>query len=247
MLTGKDKVIDFLKFNEMKFWRLRRTDAGPFLFAQLDESFTMDDSMRRLTDALNYLDPGNYFIECGEGPSDKRGWHKTPFRIEGGVLGMAGIGAMTMQTGITPEEVSMKIAEALEKERAARKIEELEKQLKEAQQKARELEQESNNFSNRLMTRIEPYVGSILQGLGINPQQPAGRIAGIEDTHFEHMEEKAEDQQKRLEAAFERWSKYESDPALVIEKIVDLAESNPAVYAKAKNLLFNPSLLNLLG
>jgi hypothetical protein len=248
MLNGREKAIDFIKFNGFKFWKLRRNEKGPYLFVFQNEDSTMQDSEVRLKDALNYLEPGNYWIETGEKATDTRGWHSSPFRIEGAGYGIGNLPVSGIGT-LTPELVQEKINEALSRERQTRDLEDLRKKLLEAETKAKELEREKDSFLMRLGNGLVPYIGTIIEGFGITPstKYAPARIAGIDEPNKnQNMAEKAVDQQKRLEIAFEKWAKYESDPALVIEKIVELAETNPKVYAKAKNILFNPEILNIL-
>lgn len=243
MLIGKSKAIDFVKINEAPYWRVRRSENSPYVFTALGNA-SLDESLKRLGECLDYLEPGNYFLECSQKENDNRGAFKTPLRIDGIGQGinpaypqqMSGIG------GITPDEVEKRIADALQRERDNQAMEALKKRNYELELELREKNDELNSFMIQFGKRIEPYVGELLGAF--MPKPIPQRIAGIQPKQTQNqkpvnemMEQQGSEIAARAEAALEKWVETDPDCIDLLEKIVKLSEQNPTMYAQAKSLL----------
>lgn len=249
MITGKNRVLEFVKMNNAPYWQVRRGEGSAPIMEYnppAPNTASIDESCTRLNTLLNMIDNGTYFIECWESAGQKKGWFKDSFQInENGYGAPAGISGFQQQSNIiTPDEVEKRIQDALNRDREARELEAIKKENEELKKRNKELQDESDSFMPRLMKRAEPYIGQLLEGFGFIPaQQPAAvRISGL-DTEKKH--EMANKVNERVEAALEKW--YEKDPQCIelIEKIVELAETKPAVYEKAKGFLINPGMISM--
>jgi len=218
MLLGKSEVIDWIAFNNTPFFNLRRTEKGPRILVKNEpDNLTIEESQEYLGRVLDMLDKGTYHIDAWGAGWQNNQWVKSSFRL-GPVAGTeaAGIGDM----GDIEARVMGKLKKEMEFER-----------LKEENA---ELRQEIDSFNYRIGRRIEPYIPGIIEGVfGVKLQsEPPAQVAGIED-------QDPEKDQERLERAFEKWFKIETEvsPVVLVEKIVELAEKDPKMYAQAKKML----------
>lgn len=242
MLIGKDKAVSFIKMNEAPFWRIRRSENSPYIFTALGNA-SLDESIKRLAECIDYLEPGNYFLECSQKEADNRGAFKTPLRL--GEAGnnfpqqypMQGINAIG---SIAPNEVQQKIDEAITRERERMKLEKLEEENKRLQNELHDKESELNSFMVQIGKKLEPYIGTIMGTF--MPAAPVQRIAGLpkqkQPVKQVNMEQ-AENIAQRAEQALDKWVDIDPNCIELLEKIVKLAETNPAMYEQAKSLLNN--------
>lgn len=224
MLNNTDSVIEWLRVSERPYWKIRRSEKGPVIFETGDpDNFTIDDSIALIQQYLGMLSNGNYYINAYR-KANQTGitWSSTPFfHNRGSSQGIGnvnpGIGALSVE-----QEVARQISEL-----------ELKRENEELKKLNQELEAEISGTQHSLIKRTEPYIVPLLKYYfpGVVPETES-QISGIDQA-------KIEDAQERLENAFARWYKYEKDPVVIVERIAELAEKDPATYNMAKNLLFN--------
>ena len=253
MITGKNKILDFVSLNNSPYWQVRRGEGSapimeynpaPPILASIDESKT------RLQTLLNMLDNGTYFIEAWESAGQKKGWFKDSFQINENGYGSFNPSQISgvQVPSITPEDIEKRISEALERDREKRRFEALEAENKDLLKRVKEINEANDAFWLRVMKRAEPYIEPIMNGLGILPQTPAPATAAISGIHGnENKQQMANEINDRAERALERWFEKDQDCITLMEKIVELAETKPEIYTKAKGLLMNPTMLSFLG
>jgi hypothetical protein len=225
MITGKDKVIEFIRFNEAPFWRIRKSENGAPI-TESDKPLTMDESVTRLERAFSLIGPGTYFLECWETEGQKKMWFKDTFQILPDNLQSAYVGAI-QQSERPAQDINELVREAVEKERTRVKLEELEAKCKALEAENAQLIKEADSATDRIFQKVEPYLGDIMNALTGKTPEPAA-IAGTEKTN---------EAQTRLEKAFELWQQHEHDTIGMVENIAKLAATDKGTYNMARNFL----------
>jgi hypothetical protein len=221
MIIGTDRVIEWVRQNNCPFWRIKSGEKGfVLLVSDKDEKTTLEESLQKLQTSLQMLGAGSYFIEAWHEGLNQNSWFKTRFSLNEGVSGFP---MMQPQQQNSNVDIAEQIREGIEKYK-------LSEELHRLKIENNELRSQLDSATTRILGRVEPYLGQILGG--IFPAQPG--ITGITNNN----EEMSPDQQK-LEKAIETWSKKDSDFALLIEKISQLAETDPNTYNMAKGMLLN--------
>lgn len=223
MLIGLDKVLDWARDNGCIYWKILSSQNGYIIYALNDKSeiTNIEDSVNILRERLQMLTDGNYFIE-GSYPKISNNSHfKSKFLLNGNNPAMP-IGQINQPA---PIDIEAKILEGIEKYKTGEEL----ARLKIENQ---ELRTQLDGATNRILGRVEPYLGQILQG--IFPQVP--NVSGIQQNNS--IEPMNADEQK-LQKALEAWSNKDTDFLTLIEKISQLASSDPATYNMAKGILLN--------
>lgn len=142
------------------------------------------------------------------------------------VPGSIGIGSPYNAQDVQAQ-INAAVSGAIEKMTQELRIKELEKErdmLKE-QIKANE-----PGVLERIATRIEPFIEPVMAGIF---KQKAASVAGPE----KEVKEITDDEQRRAEAALQKFYQQEPDATQVLEKIVKLQQENPDMYKTAKSFL----------
>ncbi len=219
MLLGKNEVIEWIALNGTPYWNIRRNEKGARILSKAEpENLTIEESQAYLERVLDMFEKGTYHIDAYKKGMQPNQYLKSAFRI-----GSIGTGIEGSSIG-SIDDIESRVMEKLRKEM------EFDRLKTENEELRREIESVNHNVSRRL----EPYIPHIIEsvfGTKIETAS-ASQVAGIPD-------EDLEDQQKRLEVAFSKWFEIEkeSSPVIIVEKFIELAEKNPAMYAQAKKLL----------
>jgi hypothetical protein len=234
MIVGRENIEKWLRMHALLYWKVTNA-AGTQIFAESPEeaSLTLENSVSFLNQNLDMFMPGNYLIEAWQKENQKKSRYKMVFQISGEktASGIGSVSPLPMQPSFNLQE---EIQKALDSERNRNKIETLEKEKAALEAKVRELEAEINSTGHRVMNRLEPHLGSIMQGLGLTVanSSPAALAGPVK-------EETVDDNQKRLETAYELWGKHEADPVTITEKIANMAATDSGTYAMARNILMS--------
>lgn len=235
MTTGKDSIIEALRLGNLKYWKLRNI-AGTNLIASSaeDESATIEGSIALFEKWIDLTGPGQYSLEAWEVKGQTKERKKINFEIPAGsATGPAGIGAITIPAGISPEDVQTRIDKAMSDYKTELRLKELEGKIRVLETEKKELEDQVNSAGNRIMEKLGPHLGPIMAGLGLSvPQASVATIGNAGD---------GDELDKRLEQALENWMKEESGETIVklVENIAKLASNNRQTYDMAKGMLAN--------
>ena len=234
MITGRDNIVKFLRFNNANYWNVKRSEKSEeIIHSDKTEKQTLEESVTQFNERFQILEPGTYFIEAYESLTNKTNWKKDTIIIKGDA--QVPITQNNSVGSIMDEQTIGKITyEAVEKY----KRDEYYKQL---EQKNKELEENLNSLSTRFMERAEPImhlVGAIIsKKFGVEmPKQITGTKPQTKNT-MQKENQTPEDLQKRAETAMEKWLTIDPEAIDLLEKIVLLAESNPDKYNMAKSFL----------
>ncbi len=228
MLIGRDKVVEYVRLNKSPLWDIRKTDGAAIIVpGPQEDGVNLEESLERLETALELLGPGVYHITCKPSKNtNSKHLLKSNFKVplEEGLPGHRQQPAIGM---LSEEEVERRVQEKLRAAEQERELKELREQM-----------QELDNGMNRFLTRLEPYLPAIIEGItgspivrsAKTPKMGEAQVAGIDSD---------DEAQVRLEKAFAKWYELEKevDPVELVEKIVDLAENNPGMYKTAKQML----------
>lgn len=226
MLKGKEKVVEFLRFNGTPFWKIYNVGRTALISESPEEdNFTLEGSIIKIESIIDILGPGQYGLECWESAGQKKERKKTSFEIYGTSnenTQVAGIGSIPGPSGIQDM-----INKALDEYKKEREIESLKAEIATLKAENKELQTEADNVGTRIFNRIEPFIGAFMNGTNAT-KEIATSVAGAENV---------EEVQQRLEKAFELWATKESDPLTVVEKIAKMAVDDPGTYAMARSIL----------
>jgi hypothetical protein len=229
MIIGKNNLIEFIRTNQTPYWYLRRSEKSePIFTCDDDTDKTVEESINRLNQVLGLLGPGNYFIEAWNKKGQTKMRAKDSFAFNDNF-----IGSLANNQPATPNvDIQTEISKALSEYKKEQRIEQLEKELNEEKKKNKELESSTEASIGRIVSRLnDTALGGIIAAFLPN-YKPADAISGITQENLS-----PEELTKRLEAAFEKWSKTENDPVTLIEKIAELATTDADTYRMAKNIL----------
>ncbi len=217
MIIGIEKVVEWLKMNKTPYWQIRKNEKSSVIIpSSQSEGLSITESADYFRQALNMLGPGHYFIMTYHNADDKKspaGWLRTAIQVGEEGSQVAGFGNVA-------GSITEQVAAGIEQYRKDQELTELKQQVLEL-----------DNVITRAISRAEPYIPAIMEGLGLKAQHSA--VAGIPYTGTE------KDLEARLESALERWRKVDPNTDLVkiIEQIVILAETDPEKYKIAKSML----------
>jgi len=233
MLLGKNEVLEWIELNNTPFWNIRRSANSPVIFhSGKKENLTVAESKEYLEKVMAMVYPGTYFIEASAPDQARNTWYKTSFNLGGTIPanteGLAGISGQGLE-GIK-EQVKSELKQEMERDRL--------------RQENIDLKEEIDSWQHRVGNRLEPYIPAIIEGIFEVKKEHVGadQEAAPDQAHVAGIPpDKAEDYQKRLEAAFDEWFKLEKQvhPVELIERIVNLAQTKPDQYKIAKSMLMN--------
>jgi len=228
MIQGKDKLILWFRSNNTPYWIIQKSESGPVIIkSEQKEGLELESSIRRLEESIDLMGPGTYHISAW---SELKQATNTRFKtIFEHVAGSAAIGGMN---GFNSGNIQELVQKEVQRQKDQTELETLRKEKQ-------EWEAEKNSILWDIARQSKPYISSLLAGIFgvIQPGQvrPASQLSGTEQAGDLNQDE------KRLATAFKKWADKdpEADQILIIEKIADLAEKNPATYQTAKQMLMN--------
>lgn len=232
MIIGKDKIIKYIRDSKTPYWKIRRAGTSEII-AESEESHSLsvEDSLIRFQSYLDLLSSGNYFLETWETAGQKKERLKVPFQLTGNGSVIAEPNNPVNVHTVSAIDVQAEIQRALAEERQKNRIETLEKEKLALEAKCRELQSIIDSSETRIKNRIEPFIPRLMGIIFPNEADVnTAQIAG---------EKNIDDKQIRLENAFEKWQKYESDPITMVEKIAKLSETDPGTYQMARGILMS--------
>lgn len=224
MITGKDNVIAFIRFNNATFWRIHRSEKTQIIFDSGDKNLTLDESITRLNEAFKVLGAGTYFMVAWETEGQKKGWFSDTIQILPENLQAAYVGAINQPSVDVAGEIQKGITDYMLKT----KLEAIESENKALKAERDQLIKDSDSAFNRIFERLSPHLGNIIDM--ITPaQQAATAVTSIGST--------GDKDQERLEKAFEIWQKNETDVVTMVEKIAALSATDKSTYGMARTML----------
>ncbi len=219
MITGKENILKFVRFNNAPFWRIRRSEKTQIIADSGDKPLTIDESLTRLEQAFQIMGAGTYFIEAWESEGQKKMWFSDTIQILPENLQSAYVGAMNQLQ--TPQiDVQAEIQKGIEIYANKLKLEAMELKIKALETERDELLKQNDSFFTRVYDRVEPFLGQILD---MNPPKLATASIGSN----------SDNDQKRLEKAFDEWQKNETKVVEIVEAIAKLS-SNKMIYPSAR-------------
>ena len=227
MIRGKDNVMEWVKstpgIKQVQVRTAPGADAFQFQSEEGENKKTIED---RLSRALDYLEPGKYYIEMSDGNS-RRNWYRDYFILEGDAASVPTLSGPSM-SGVSPEEVDRRIAAALDAQQNEFRIAELEAKVAEYED---ELEERQTPFQEAI-GRISPYIPAILDRFIPRSGMQVG-MAGTSQPIRVNSQPNSDDNSRILRIA-ERLAAIEPNYLDLLEKLCDKLEENPALLGKIK-------------
>ena len=228
MIIGSDKLIEWVKANSAPYWRIMGGEKGPVIIqSDMKEGLTVDDSIPRLDQALKMIGTGTYTVDNWQTGQNQNSRYKTRFVMNQND-NISAIGAIQNQS---IPDVQSEITKALNDYKRELELERLKSENT-------ELKSEVDGVTFRILKRIEPYMGGIIEGV-FPDIKPAKAIAGTNTNNNSNTDtvQATQEEQNRLDNALENWSEQDSDLITLVEEIAKLAKTDPAKYKMAKSLL----------
>ena len=243
MIANIENVITWLQKNKLEYWQVLLKDADNSKVFESDES-GFDANAKRFRDVMELSTGSRFFIKASEKKGVNRGNFCEEFKnISDTIPSVQGL-SQTQVVGIPEDQVQQKIDNAIAGFKTTLKIEALEAENKELKQTVKD----HDNMTNRILTKIEPYIGTFISSVAskILPSSTPIAVAGLEYQAHEDVEDsevkaadtnKIEADQQRLMIALEKWSKADPDFISLIEAVATLAETKDPMYNMAKGML----------
>jgi len=231
MLLGKTEVLEWIEMNDTPLWNIRRSANSPVIFPSgKKENLTIAESKEYLEKVMNMVHPGTYHIEASRPGQARNTWYKTSFQIGTITSNTEGLAGISGGLEGIKEQVKTELKQEMELDRL--------------RQENIDLKEEIDSWQHRVGNRLEPYIPAIIEGtFGLKKEYVgADQALAPDQAHVAGIpSDKAEDYQKRLEAAFDEWFTLEkkTSPVELIERIVKLAKTKPDQYRIAKTMLMN--------
>jgi hypothetical protein len=242
MITGGvEKVIEWLDNNQLTIWSVSTTnDDNTKVFDSFDDEL-LDVRKQRFREVMAICSGGRFVIKAKQKKSDGRGIFREEF--SNGVLNQTPqVGTLpTAVQGIPKEDVQDMISKALQADRVERRLAELEAENKELNKALAE----ADSVTNRVLGRVEPYIGQLLAVVAgkFMPQAPAVALGTTTEQipEFEPTENQPKidmnELEQRLADALQKWSKADPDYLELLEVIATMAETKDPMYNMAKTML----------
>lgn len=233
MIVGSDNIITWFKGNDAPYWRILSGEKGGVIMQGDNENeiLTVDDSLVKFQNALKLLSSGTYFVDNWKRGQNQNSRFKTRFGLN--QSDVSPIDSMALNTAPVTD-VQAEIAKAVEDFKNKLEIERL--RVENA-----ELTKEVNSSTFKVMNRLEPYLGTIVEGLFPNAQGIGEQYNRQKDTPQteEEMQDLDPQEKLQLETALGDWSESDPDLLTLISKISKLAKEDPDTYKMAKTMLMN--------
>jgi hypothetical protein len=246
MIKDVEKVIDWLELNGLQYWTVSTTqDDNKKVFDSVEDE-TYEDRKRRFREVMKLSYGGRYVIKAKKNKTDGRGLFTEEFS---NIAETSGVGGFAQQpqtiTGISKEDVS----EMLRKERESWEREQELKNLREQVKSLTSEVKEKDTAMNRIMNKIDPYIGAIVPHL-INkfipgaPQVAMGTttqtIPPFQNTDADMDTNITDDQlTERVENAIEKWQTADPEFLPVLEFIAEFAASGNPIDAGFMKLSYD--------
>jgi hypothetical protein len=242
MIQNVEDVIKWLDLNQNEWFTVSTTnDDNKKVFDSLEDE-TYESRKRRFRDTMQLCTGGRFVIKAKSNKTAGRGGFTEEFAnitIGGSAPAVAGVTPVV--SGITTDELERRITDALDRDRKARRLEELEAQLKEARAELKE----SDSAVNRILLRAEPIIGMIMNKMipgtaqmGIAGTTQTIPVDGIVEQQNEVSEEEIDEMSTRIELAITKWGTADPDFIQVLEFIADFAAGGKEINAGFMTLTY---------
>lgn len=227
MIIGKNKVMEWVRYNKTPYWRIKRTEGDnqhKVIDSGDEENIPLEESISRLNQAFGIMSAGNYFIEAWTTKGQTKNWNRDHFQLIPETNDY--VGGAQLQNMMQPQstvDLQAEIKRGIDSYKTEVEIQELRRKVVELERENKELSNGIESALSRAYNKFEPYLGMIL-----NVKEPAGIAVGSVQ---------ADDAQKRLEKSFEIWQDNEPDVLVIVEKIADLSKTDKGTYTMARNFL----------
>lgn len=246
MIKNIDDVVKVLELNKIEYWRVLLKDADNSLVFESDDA-GFASNVKRFREVMELCTGSRFYIKGSEKKGINRGNFYEEFRNLTDTPTLNGAGNSPVVQGLSPDEVERHVAQAITGLKAEMRMEQLEKENEELRKEVISI----NTPLNRVITKVEPYIGSILNTFiqKLVPSAPAIQLAGIELQPDEQTDEQTDEksttvnteqltpEHTRLMLALEKW--HQADPEFVnlIETIANMVHIKDPRYAMAKTML----------
>jgi hypothetical protein len=225
MVKGKENIMQWMRLNNTPFWKLfNAAKTMRFSESPQEETLTIEGSINLLSERLELLGGGQFFIEAWETKGQTKERKQALFEIAGASGEISAIGALPAQSLNVREEVQ----KALEDYKKDLKIETLEARCKELEGLNKILQAQNDSAERRIVNKLLPFTDLFLN-------EKPGTMAKIAGEGGDQT--KAGDAQLRLETAFDKWSDVEPECVEIVEKIAGMAVNDKDTYAMARSIL----------
>jgi hypothetical protein len=253
MIQNVENVVKWLEVNNLEYWKVTLKDADNSNVFESDEA-AFAANIKRFRDVMELCTGSRFYVKASEKKGINRGNFYEEFRNMPETPGLPQVNGLPQVQGVPVDEVERRISAAIEGLKKEQRMEALEAENKELKQDIKDMQ----TPINRMITKVEPYIGTILSSVisKFIPQAPQIQLAGIERTDEpeteladdENVPSKEHDQGQtkdfhsneieiRLMAALEKWSTADPDFLSLIEAVAEMAHTKDPMYDMAKNML----------
>ena len=254
MITGVDNVIRFLRDNNLDHWKVKIKDTDNGYIFQSIENQAFEDNVKRFRSIMEVSQAGNFSIIGYPVFGINKGNYFENFSNLTNIPAIGNIQNNPINNVLSEDEFERKasklIQKALEDDRIARRIEQLENRNKELEDEIKTV----NAPMNRIAQRIEPFIG---QGMSFFAQKmfptktlaisgTGEQIKGDEQNSEHNMnEETIKTVEERIQEACQKWGNADVEFLEVIEFLAEFASSGqplqtgmPFTYEQVKGMIF---------
>lgn len=239
MITNVDKVVEFLQRNNLDYWKVRVKDADNYNVFESDDEKPFEINVKRFRDVMELSTGSRYFLYASPKKGSARGNFYEEFQNLQNNQTASSVPQMQPATisGITEDEVQRRINTAISGFKTEMEIERLKNENQELKQELNA----TNTTQNRILAKIEPYIGTIISTLIpklLGTKEIA--IAGIEQESPKYTNNEIQEnmnEQERLVAALQKWQDADMDYIRIIEVCAQMAVDNDPMYGMAKKML----------
>ena len=249
MIQNVENVVKWLEVNNLEYWKVTLKDADNSNVFESDEA-AFAANIKRFRDVMELCTGSRFYVKASEKKGINRGNFYEEFRNMPETPGLPQVNGLPQVQGVPVDEVERRISAAIEGLKKEQRMEALEAENKELKQDIKDMQ----TPINRMITKVEPYIGTILSSVisKFIPQAPQIQLAGIEQVETEHVPsdesetvetqhivspEKNNEIETRLMAALEKWSAADPDFLSLIEAVAEMAHTKDPMYNMAKNML----------
>jgi len=248
MIQNVDDAVKFLEFNNLEYWRVKVKDSDNAYIFESDETKTFSDNVSNFRRVMDICTGSRFFLQAAPKKGVARGNFYEEFKNISGNSTILEKSDTPQVQGVPLDEVERRISAAIEGLKTQQRLESLELENKELKQDIKDMQ----TPINRMITKVEPYIGTILAQIvkKVIPSAPAIQMAGIvdesqnndQDADFTQSEQEnnqnsSSDNEIRLVNALQKWEQADPDFIDLIEVVANLASTQDPRYTWAKNML----------
>lgn len=254
MIANLDKVIEWLEDNGLEYWTVLTKEGDNNKVFETSDDESLEDRKSRFRRVMAYCQGNRFIIKAKRDIKAGRGMFTEEFRNNpDAVSSTNSIGGMQVMPSlgyISPDELDKRLREREERILERVKYDRISEENKELRERINEVD----NTTNRVIKKIEPYIGPIIGNISqkLFPNTAQVGVAGIdnpEDVIFPTIEDSTETEtetsktskpisdQERLTRALTRWVEVEPDMIQLIEVLASMAVNKDSMYTMAKGML----------